>query len=512
MFILLSEKWERSAFALTLLIVIGFLCYGDYLPMLDLPQHASQITLLDDLLKQKSPWANLVQLNWDTPYLVIYLTWLLVYQFTDALTSSKVMMILILLAYVASIRLLRKALGANRLVDWGALTVFFGFAFQFGLVSYLGAIPIGIVFFLANQKYLQQKSPKYLAYITILGVLMYLSHVLIFAFFCFLAYAYFLACQIFPSAEKRLSWRNRIHLTLPYLFFAAIFIRYVKKPSLFAFQYYSVQIEYPTLWEKTTELLYLPWNMNWLDYYDLACLGMLILPILMGFRLSRQPEKYIPLLGFLLIWYALPDKAFQTGFVYQRFAIFLLPFYYLLWEKRGVLSTTRHNLAQISSLFFLASVGVLLFKVGYNQIRFQEAAATRDFKHVLSQMQENKRVLGVFEPNLRGSGELTSDMEYLYFANWYQAQKRGWADFNFAAFHPQIVRFQAAHLPENYGKNRSMHPTNLSRNLDCRTYDYLLMRTHQNPTDIEAQLQQNPHCQQMRTQIATPEWLLFTKQ
>ncbi len=505
MFTLFSEKWERILFVIIVITTVIFLWYPYYLPMLDLPQHASQITLLNDLLKGKSPWSHLVQLNWDTPYLTIYLTWLLIFQFTHAITASKLIIIIIFLFYLFSFRLLRKSFNAPRLVDWGALTCFFGFAFQYGLISYLGAIPIGILFFLANKKALEQPKLHYYINIFILGTLTYFSHILIFSFFCFLSYLYFLSTH-----KKNIIWKDFLIFHMLYIFFIGIFTRYILKPSLFEFKYYNADIIYPSFWQKTFELLYLPWNMVPLDYYDLAFIAMLILPPLMGFKLQKKIELFCLLLGFFLIWYILPDKAFQTGFVYQRFAIFFIPFYYLIWQKSSNLSYLYQSISQVSSLIFILCISALMFKVWNNNIKFNHAPATLEFISIIDKMQAGKRILSLFEPHLRGSGTLTSDLEYLYFANWYQVEKQGWADFNFAAFHPQIVRFKANKIPANYGKNRGIDVDNLTQNIRCTDYDYLLMRTHENAQTIQNYLNQNPYCQNFKLHIQTSEWLVFS--
>ncbi|WP_253355677.1 hypothetical protein [Neisseria perflava] len=45
-----------------MLIMVAFLLYPAYLPMADLPQHAAQVAALDDLLKARSPWADMLVL------------------------------------------------------------------------------------------------------------------------------------------------------------------------------------------------------------------------------------------------------------------------------------------------------------------------------------------------------------------------------------------------------------------------------------------------------------------
>lgn len=42
----------------------------------------------------------------------------------------------------------------------------------------------------------------------------------------------------------------------------------------------------------------------------------------------------------------------------------------------------------------------------------------------------------------RDSSAASNKVVYLHFPTWYQADRHGFVDFNFADFHPQIVRFR----------------------------------------------------------------------
>ncbi|MBO4577009.1 MAG: hypothetical protein J5680_07875 [Neisseriaceae bacterium] len=75
---------------MVILITIGFLIYPKYLPMIDLPQHAALVVSLDDLLKGRNAYASMLWINWDTPYIITYLYWLLLYQILPILWATKV--------------------------------------------------------------------------------------------------------------------------------------------------------------------------------------------------------------------------------------------------------------------------------------------------------------------------------------------------------------------------------------------------------------------------------------
>ena len=504
MLALLPKQWEKRLFIVVLLASITFLLYPTYLPMVDLPQHAAQIVLLDDLFTGKSVWQDEVQINWDTPYLTTYLLWWGLYRLLGIVWSSKVLVVGILLAYVWAMVCLRRAFSGSRLVDWAALGTFFGFAFQFGFVSFLAAIPLGIALLLLAKHWLdKRRTPRDLWAMCLLGITLYCTHVLIFCFFCFLTYAYFLFRQCLTN--QKLSIDKCLYFTLPFMGFAALLVRYLSKPDVLAFRYYSVDVVYHTVWEKTQALLFMPWGIETADYYDIAFMWMWLLPPLLGFRLRRDVAVYALPLGFLAIWYALPHIAFQTAFVYQRFALFALPFYYLLWQAVPWQSNWRFSLAQVSTVGLICALAILLGKTYGDILRFEHHAATKQFKQILSLTQSHKRMFAMFDTY--GSERL----KYLYFANWYQAQKHGWSDFSFVVFHPQMVRFKPERLPKHYGKYRAISSDDLE-NLDkvsCRHYDYLLLHTEMPASVIQNRLFANTSCGQMKLLSATGAWVLF---
>jgi hypothetical protein len=76
----------------------------------------------------------------------------------------------------------------------------------------------------------------------------------------------------------------------------------------------------------------------------------------------------------------------------------------------------------------------------------QESAA---FDDVLAATAPGHRALGViFDP---ASPAASSTTAYLHFPVWYQAEKAGFVDFNFAGFQQQVVRYRPDRLPPVFG-------------------------------------------------------------
>lgn len=502
---LLSPKTQTGLLGALIFSCLIFLLHPDYLPLIDLPQHAAQVATLDDLIKGKSVWQNMVFTNFDVPYLTSYLLWWFFYQFMDISTASKWVMVFIFCLYMFSVRQLRLAYGKDKLLDFLALSCFFGFAYQWGFVSFMMSVPIGIFFLISCKKYFETHKPRQLIHIFAWGILLYFSHILGFAFFCFVAYCIFLA------SFKQYNWQQRFYFTGVFLLFAVMLVRIVLKPDPAFFEGYPIgYVEQHSLLWKTQGLLYLPWHMNDIYHYHLAFYGALLLPVFMGYRLSRQWQLYVPLIACLIIWYALPHIAFQTAYLYQRFAIFLPIFYGLIWLPNTDLRGRRYDVAQLATVFFMVSILTILYKNHHDNVKFQHSEIRLDFEKIKQDMQPNQRTMFLFDQSSRHDFILTTNMNYIHFAQWYQAEKHGWVDFSFATSPAMIVRLKAEEIYPNYKKNRGATKDNLTKILDCSIYDYLVMRVVDNPIDsIKIWLKQNPTCQNKVLVAQHGTWLLW---
>ena len=67
-----GERLLRFLFMFTALCGALIFWLARHPPMIDLPQHAAQVTLLRDMLLGQSPWADLFRINPFTPYIIGY--------------------------------------------------------------------------------------------------------------------------------------------------------------------------------------------------------------------------------------------------------------------------------------------------------------------------------------------------------------------------------------------------------------------------------------------------------
>ena len=104
---------DRLILYVVLLIVVGVILWAEYLPLVDLPQHAGQVTALDSLIKnQGASWAEDVVVNLDTPYLLGYSLILLLYQFVSINVAINIIVAFSLVLFIYAANQLRKSYSA----------------------------------------------------------------------------------------------------------------------------------------------------------------------------------------------------------------------------------------------------------------------------------------------------------------------------------------------------------------------------------------------------------------
>jgi hypothetical protein len=196
----------------------------------------------------------------------------------------------------------------------------------------------------------------------------------------------------------------------------------------------------------TTRLNFLIFSMGWPTggfdaavAFALLLLPMLAAPMVLGARFHRRDATaYVPFLVTLVVWAVVPAVALSTWFLYQRFALFLLPFFALMFrapDPAAQSALRRIWLPLLCWTFLLVHAQRLL---GF-------ATETAAFGEVLAVTRPGYRALGlVLDPRSAATG---SPAAYAHFPLWYQAEKAGFVDFNFAVFLPQIVRYRLDRAP-----------------------------------------------------------------
>jgi hypothetical protein len=422
-----------------------------YPPMSDMPQHAAQVALLRNLHHPDFAYASQYRIHWFTPYLFGYMLVYLLVPLTGIVIAFKSVIALLLIAIPLSTALLLRQLKTD--VFWSILTIpgLYGFAFQWGFLNFLVAVPIGLLFFWYILRHSEGTTPKTALLVAVFANGLFFCHALVCAFFLSIAGSYVLVC-----------------------------VRPLKKAALLILSMSSVVLV-AGLW--TWQTMSNPaarrpmfWDENWLDttepYYSgissgtgifhqgwgrltgffprllgmhmvlpslLIGLAIFALPFLAGVRVRRRFANWLPFLVCLGILFFLPANIFGTDFVYQRFAIFALPLF-LVTLKTVDLSSARTRLFQAAALLLVAGC---IANVSAHTLAFNSRA--KGFQEILARMQPGQRVLSMMFDH---DDDQSIAPIFLHLPCWYAAEKAGVVDPSTAMMHPELVVYRDGYQPE----------------------------------------------------------------
>lgn len=431
-------KPERLLFLLMAAWGGAMMALCPHLPMVDLPQHAAQAALLRALLGGGSPWGHLVQLNRFTPYALEYLLTLALpfvpvqIAFTLLLEAAYVGFLLALLAF-------RRALKGDPRLDLLFIPGFFGFAWEFGFVPFLLAAPFAILFMLAARTHARAPGWRQGLLLSGAGILVFFGHGLTFLFALLAGGLFTLAAA---HEQRRLRWR----LVLPYLPLVALALAYhfLSPRSVMPDQGMAFR-ESLDPWGRLNQFFVLPLGLaSDAKLFGFLTVGLLSSPWLLGCRLNRSAAGWwVPFGAAVLVFCFAPDDAFNAGYIYQRFALFLLAGYALLFRP-GPAPPGGGRLKTVLGLAVLtvgngAYLGVRTDRL----LRFSRESAGIDT--VLMGLPPGRRVLDLTSDP--GSRAARQPDVYQHYGAWYQACRGGFVDVNFAIHPEPVVRFRPGCAP-----------------------------------------------------------------
>jgi len=467
---------ERIVFILLLMLVTAFLWLPAYPPMTDVPQHAGQVGVLRSLLLGENRWSDQVIISYITPYWIGYGSWLLVSFFLPVSIAFKVVLTFFFLFFVGAFVQMRREFMAPAMLDWILIPSFFGFSYEWGFITFIFAVPIGVIFFLLNKRWEEARASKWGWLVLIAGLVMYFSHLLVFLFFCFLTPAYLMVrCRF----QAKILWR----FLPPYIIFAALFVAYFSMNGLshgdggYLYGSYGDHGLWSNIYERITGLLSYPFGMI-LNRYAVMTLSVaaLLLPFILGYRGRREFHFYVPLLSLLIIWILLPHYSGGDGiFVFQRFSIFVFPFYILCFEKRlANQNIIADPVQRIGMGLGVLVIIALLYRPLANQWFFSKEAG--EFASLLNELPAQQRAVTLVYS--RGSRVVDNPFVYLHFPVWYQAEKGGWVDPSFAWSSQMVVRYRQKPSTK---PGFEWNPRLISYIKDCDHYDLLFVRSFIKP-------------------------------
>lgn len=492
---ILTALWGISVFWMT-----------KHLPLIDLPQHAGQAALLKDLLFSETRWTDIVMINPYTPNFTIYgllmllMTWMSITQAYALLLS---------LAYAGTIYFatrLRKHFNVDARLDWLFILPFFGFAYMLGFMTYVISLPLALWLILLGDRYAIQPTPLKALGLLIVGLLLLEAHGLMFLF------AFGVAGSFLLARFKNIS--SFFKAVVPYVILFTVFVVLYKYNNAFnmaraeSSQYVLSSVSSIdwnlSLRRIAKAVVYTFTNSSELMPKFILVPSILILfgsPWLFGLKINWRQLSTIVFftltMGTILIF---PDVIFGTTMVYERYAIFVLITYALLfsaktaWTQGSTLfSSTVPN---ITLLLVVITTWATLGYHSYFHYQIQQESLAID--QIIDGLEEDQRMIYVVSND--GDFSPYAFAGYDNYGVWYQAEKGGFTDLSFSGLAPFPVRFISGKAPNfiNSGGTKYHAKSN---------YRYILHRNN-GEKNYEAELFKNEKC--LPTLIhEIPRWTVY---
>jgi len=444
---------ERNFFLLACLLCGLPVWLPDFPPMADLPQHAAQISLFLNLWDSDFPFSEQFELNLFMPYLLGYFLLAVLTPLFGIVAASKLLIWLALAAFAHSSRFLLKQTGADPYWAWLTFPVLYGFSYQWGLLNYLIAAPVGIYFLGLVWRQVDHYSWRSSLLIALMLHLLFFSHALIMALCVLIASAYWL----FSS--------RRIIDFIKYAWPAAALTPIVLIWLAYTSQYPQAQTptEWDLSWFNTTDGYYTS-LANWANpvaagwgrltgfmprllgerpdlFVTMFGVFLFALPFIAGGRISKSWRRYIPLIFIILVVMLLPSVLRGNSYTFQRFTLLAMPLFLIVIDAASSPSQMQRYLRWLAPVIAFGWIA----HMSINALQFDKEAD--GFQTVLSKMEPHKRAVSlIFSRDDSHSISPT----FMHFPAWYTAVSAGISNPGFAMYIGMPVFYKKEYQPTYY--------------------------------------------------------------
>lgn len=416
-------------FAILGVATLAPLWVGPHLPMVDLPQHAAQLSIQLHWNDPAAGYPSIYQVN---PWLAHRLAYALVLglaQLFPLVTAIKLVLGASLIAVPVVVRRILIDLGGDPWWSLAAFPVGFSFAFYFGFFNFVVTTPLAWLTIWLVYRYVERPGWGRAGAIAFGVHLLFLGH-LLFMGFCGLVGGgvVLLGCRAWRDR-----WRGLAALASVVPLVGAWFwtnLRLGAETSAPVPTSWNLSLS--RLWHLPGELLGMP------EIRDAAIVGLVLLltPWLTGGTWSRNPSRWIPLAVGAVFYGLGPASIFDTALLYHRFAAAIIPGLVIAFDRGpSDLSRVRRLAMPVVIVLWMASLTPRFFTFN------QEAAGLDD---LLEHMEPGRRALSLM---VHPRTPTVPEAPFLHFGMWYQVHKHGVVDFSFAEFFANRYRYRPEHTP-----------------------------------------------------------------
>jgi hypothetical protein len=438
--------------SLSLLLLCAFFAVP-YLPMVDLPQHAAQISIWQRLADPTLPEHRVFELNLRTPYIGAYVLARVLATWLGAVPALKLVAWLAVVGHFAAFSLLVRTLGHPRWLGLLGLPFGLGYGFYFGFVSFIAAVPFGLLAMSAALVHRQRPSVKTGLLLAAALCATLATHG--FAFGMTVAIVCPLLCRGAGTLVTRFA-----PLLAPAILCAIWLVPGSSAHSI------GLTIWDPRVWE-LSQVPALLLASSGADYAASA-FGVLLLGLVVSSlgRPSHALERALPL-SFMVLGYCLfPLSLGGFGPLHPRFAVFMVPALLIACEPRVAARSSR-----IATYIALASVAWLGLFVQRLSLFARETRPVFDF---VSRMPSGLSIRPiVFE---RTSSAFPALPALLHLSAYYVPEKAGRQGYSFAMYPTSVIRYVSTVTPTMDG-GAEWHPETFSASAELDQYDCFLVHS-----------------------------------
>lgn len=439
------------------------LLVSHYPPLVDIPQHAAQIAGIAGRLDGGWPYSAWFEIRPFTPYWLGYGLVLALTPVFGVLLATKMVLGAAVVAFPwAAGRFCRAWDVPPSWFGW-LLPLSLGFAFQWGYLNFVVAMPLAFLFLASVRSLLD--GPRHRAWIAIAlwGHLLFFAHILIAGFAC--------AIACLQQATPGRGFRQWLWRVAPFASLLPITLIWLGVTLTG-----GSQVHEPVQWDIGAHRI--PLIIARLVAAPETPAGIalglaaLAFPWVTGATWRRDAARWSPLVLFVAFVLLFPAYVMGNGSTASRFVVFGLPLYFACFESATAARHTRIRWGPVT-----ATIAVAL--IGWNTLRASIVdVEARGYRAVTSELPRGRRVLSLmFDNESFGS---TAPV-FLHFTGWYQVESNGFVEPSFSRFYGVPLGL-ADDRHSAIGMWFAWHPERLDwEPAHGSRYDYLIVRSRTDP-------------------------------
>jgi hypothetical protein len=410
-------------------LLLALIFVPEYLPMVDLPQHAAQVAMWKQFDAGTLPTMENHSLNLFTPYLGGYSVARI---FSSIMPVTAAIKATVFLALLLPLLALYLELRKRPFLRWSVFLVIpflFNWSFYWGFLNFIFAIGPMLICLFSSIRLIDRRSGYCNYVIGTCALLLFFFHI-----FCALIYVGLTGVYVMVKTKNLKQIGLSLIAFLP--FFALTTGWQISRSSPGQGSALSGGLSGTFWFLGINRITNLPTTMLSGAYYGEQIATSVLLAtalVLIGalYYGGIRKERLLLLLLTALAYLLLPQYSLKCAYIYQRFAFLVIPLAVYavgdkLAEKKAFCRILQVCSVIIPVLYLSSLMGVFT----------AFSAETLPFTNFKRHMEKNKRVLSLMVDNRAAS---VRGPVMLHFPSWYQATHGGYVAFNFnhpVKYHP----------------------------------------------------------------------------